>query len=71
MVQQITQRTGLGLGTVKAIVPLVLPIVMQIFSMGAGSPKVSNGILNGFIDGDNSRDLGEVYKFANRFLNVA
>jgi hypothetical protein len=75
--QTISQRTGLGAGTIQTMLPALIPVVMQLLNMGA--PKSSMGatgmaanpLLASFLDSDRDQDvdLGDVFKFAGRFLN--
>jgi hypothetical protein len=78
MMQSIARKTGLPAAVIQSIVPVLLPLVCQIFNLGAvlpGTPGQSgkNQVLDAFLkdDRDNRADLGEVFKFAGRFLNVA
>ncbi len=74
LVQTISQKTGLNAGMLQGMVPMLLPVVMNFFKMGSGTPGSTGGnpILNSFLNGNQpgGADLGEVMKFANRFLNA-
>jgi hypothetical protein len=76
MVQGISQQTGLKSTMIQTVLPALLPLVCQMFTMGTAKPgmngktKYENEILNGFLAGDGD-DLGNVLKFAGRFLNPA
>jgi hypothetical protein len=73
LVQSVAQKSGLNAGMVQSMLPQLLPAVMGLLGMGAPKPGVSgsNALLNSFLDADRSgnTDLGDVFKFANRFLN--
>lgn len=71
----IAQRTGLSPTIVQAILPTLFSSVLGFLGMGANKPGTggSNPVLKAFLEGgtDSSADLGDVFKFANRFLNAA
>lgn len=74
LIQAVAQKSGLNAGMVQSMLPQLLPVVMGLFSMGATKPGVAGGgnaLLNAFLDSDRSgsTDLGDVIKFANRFMN--
>lgn len=75
LAQTIAQKTGMQIGVAQAILPQLLPVIMKLFNMGTptpGSVENGNSLLNTFLDGNrsNSTDLGNVLKFADRFLNA-
>ncbi|XGV97862.1 MAG: DUF937 domain-containing protein [Leptolyngbya sp. BL-A-14] len=74
IVQAMAQKTGLNAGLLQSILPGLISTVLGFLGMGAPKPGVAgvNPILNAVLDGnhDGNTDLGEVFKFANRFLNV-
>jgi hypothetical protein len=71
--QTVSQKTGLSPNVIQAMLPTLIPSVMSLLKMGAPKPGVqgSNPLLNAFLDSDRdgNTDLGDVMKFANRFLN--
>lgn len=73
LIQSVAQKSGLNAGMVQAMLPQMLPAVMGLLGMGATKPGRSGGnaLLNAFLDSNRSgnTDLGDVMKFANRFLN--
>jgi hypothetical protein len=73
MIQGIAQRTGVSASTLQGMLPSLLPAIMGLLNMGAGKPGSNQGnpLLNAFVGGGggSNTDLGEVFKFANRFLN--
>ncbi len=74
IIQTVAQKTGLSAGMLQGLIPALLPIVMNFLNMGRSTSGVqgSNPLLNAFLDSDRdgNTDLGDVMKFANRFLNA-
>jgi len=74
LINSVSQKTGLNAGMIQSMLPSVLPIVMNFFNMGAPTPgsKGGNPLLSAFLDSDRDgdTDLGDVMKFAGRFLNA-
>jgi hypothetical protein len=54
---------------IQSMLPALLPAIMGLLNMGAGKTGGTNSLLSAFMGGGN--DLGDVFKFANRFLNPA
>ncbi|MBF1999646.1 MAG: DUF937 domain-containing protein [Synechococcales cyanobacterium M58_A2018_015] len=76
LVQGIAQKTGISAGTLEGMLPTLIPVVMNLLKMGnstSGGGIGSNPLLRTFLDSDNDQDvdLGDVFKFANRFLTPA
>lgn len=69
LIQGLAQKTGLDASMLQSLVPTLLPSIMGLLNMGAGKTGGANPLLSAFMGGGN--DLGEVFKFANRFLNPA
>lgn len=75
VVQMLSQRTGMNPGLVQAALPTLIPAVMGLLQMGNPKPGAShtstNPLLTTFLDRDRDgdTDLGDVFKFANRFIN--
>ncbi|MGA7932839.1 MAG: DUF937 domain-containing protein [Kovacikia sp.] len=73
IVQAVSQKTGLPAGTLQALLPGLMSAVTGFLSIGANKPGVSgtNPVLKAFLDSDRdgNADLGDVFKFATRFLN--
>jgi hypothetical protein len=70
--QAIAQKTGINSGMIQAMLPQLLPAVMGFLNMGSPKPGAGGGnpLLSAFLDGSSgSSDLGEVMRFAGRFLN--
>lgn len=80
LVQMLTQRTGISAGVIQSLLPSLIPIVVQLLNMGSSTDGpagglasiTSNPLLRSFLDSDNDQDvdLGDVFKFAGRFLNA-
>lgn len=76
LTQVVAEKTGINAGILQALIPHLLPLVMGLFNMGTSKPGVAenggNPLLTAFLDSDRngSTDLGDVMKFAGRFLNV-
>jgi hypothetical protein len=73
--QVLSQKTGLSPNLVQSVLPSLLPSVLGLLQMGSGKPGTtnSNALLNSFLDSDQDGDvdLGDVMKFAGRFLYPA
>jgi hypothetical protein len=75
IVQAVSQKTGLSPNVIQAALPSLTSAMLGFLNMGATKPGIqgSNPILNTFLDSDRDgdTDLGDVLKFANRFINPA
>jgi hypothetical protein len=73
MVESVAQKTGLNPSMLQPLLPMLLPTVLGLLNMGGSKPghQGPNTLLNTFLDGDRDgdTDLGDVMKFAGRFLN--
>ncbi|MFQ4142644.1 DUF937 domain-containing protein [Chlorogloeopsis sp. ULAP02] len=73
IVQAVSQKTGLSPNMIQAALPSLISAVLGFLNMGATIPGIqaSNPILNTFLDSDRDgdTDLGDVLRFANRFIN--
>lgn len=78
MIEVIARKTGLSPNAIQGMLPTLIPVVLGLLSMGAKKPGASgsgssnNALLNVFLDTnqDGNTDLGDVFKFATRFLNA-
>ncbi len=72
MIQSVVQKTGLHSSMLQPLVTTLLPTVLGLLNMGRSKSgqQGSNALLNTFLDGDHDgdTDLGDVVKFAGRFL---
>lgn len=73
MIQGIAQKTGLSPNLLQNVMPTLISSVLGLLNMGATKPGASgeNPLLSAFLNGnqDGNTDLGDVFKFATRFLN--
>ena len=71
--QAVAQKTGMNATMIQTMLPSLLPAVLGFFKMGEGTAGsgASNSVLQAFLDSDKDgdTDLGDVFKFAGRFLN--
>jgi hypothetical protein len=72
MVQTVSQKTGISSSILQMAIPLLIPVVLNVFKMGGGNSGNlgTNSLLSAFLQGDRA-DLGQVMKYADRFLNPA
>jgi Bacterial protein of unknown function (DUF937) len=70
---EISQRTGLNAGTIEALLPVLIPLVLNLLHGGANTQgdQSSNPVLNAFLDAnqDGSLDMGDVMGLAGQFLS--
>jgi hypothetical protein len=73
LLQALAQRTGLSNMTLQAVLPGLLTVALGFLNLGTGTSRTSgaNPVLKSFLttDRQENADLGEVFKFANRFLH--
>ena len=73
LLQGIAGKTGLSASSAGELLPSLLPTVLKFLNLGAPTPgsTATNPLLTGFLDADKDGDvdLGDVFKFATRFLN--
>ncbi|ESA36445.1 hypothetical protein N836_00795 [Leptolyngbya sp. Heron Island J] len=70
----VANKTGMQAAVAQAMIPQLLPLVISLFNMGAptpGSVGGTNSLLSTFLDSNrtSNTDLGNVMRFANRFLS--
>jgi hypothetical protein len=70
MVQTVAQKTGISSSVLQMAIPLLIPVVLNVFKMGGGNAgkQDTNSLFSAFLQGDRA-DLGQVMKYADRFLN--
>lgn len=73
LAQVVAQKTGLNAGMVQTMLPGLLTAALSFLKIGAGKSGTGapNTVLDTFLnsDRDGSVDLGDAFKFANRFFN--
>jgi hypothetical protein len=72
VVQGLAQKTGLPAGVLQSALPGLVSTAMGFMNMGAPKGGIgTNPLLRAFLDADRDgdADLGDVFKFAGRFLN--
>lgn len=72
--EAISQRTGIDAGTIQSMIPVLIPVVLNLLKMGSNAQNPqsgSNSLLNSFLDsdGDNDVDIGDAMRLAGRFFN--
>jgi Bacterial protein of unknown function (DUF937) len=76
--QVVSQRTGLDPQMVQSLLPVVVPLILNLLNTGAGaqsqstsSRAASNSVLSSFLDSDGDRDvdLGDAISLASQFLS--
>lgn len=75
--QQVSQAvsgvTGIDAATVQAMLPALIPTILNFLKMGStqGQTSGQNPVLTGFLDadGDGDIDLGDAMNMAGRFMN--
>lgn len=74
IVQDIAQKTGLNNSTVQAMIPVLVPIVLNLLQTGSNAQNPAQGgnsVLSAFLDadGDGDVDMTDTMSMASRFLN--
>ena len=74
LAEAVANKTGMQASVARAMLPQLLPLVINLFNMGAptpGSVGGTNSLLSTFLDSNrtSNTDLGNVMRFANRFLS--
>ncbi len=72
MIGQISRRTGLNAGTITAMLPILVPLVLNLLKTGnqKGNVRGSNPVVSSFLDsdGDGDVDLNDALGMAYRYL---
>ncbi|HBB34157.1 MAG TPA: hypothetical protein DDZ80_18245 [Cyanobacteria bacterium UBA8803] len=73
IIQEIEQRTGLDAGMIQAMLPTLVPLVLNFLQTGTDThnPQGSNSVLNAFLDtdGDGDVDIADAMQMASRYMN--
>ena len=72
VVQAISQKTGMNANQIQAMLPMLVPVVMQMLNSGSsrqGAAAGNNPVLSAFLDsdGDGDVDMGDMLRMASRF----
>ncbi|PSN18387.1 hypothetical protein C7271_12815 [filamentous cyanobacterium CCP5] len=69
--QTVSDRTGLNMAQVQALLPTLIPIVMKLLNSGntRQAGEINNNVLSTFLDGDGDGDvdMGDMIGMASRF----
>ena len=72
MITQITSRTGLNARTIQSMLPILVPLVLNLLRTGNNKNNVRGGnpVLNSFLDsdGDGDVDISDMMNMASRHL---
>jgi hypothetical protein len=72
IVQEVAQRTGLSSGTIQAMLPILVPLVLKFLQTGNNTQQAqgSNPVLNSFLDADNDGDvdIADAMLMAGRYM---
>ena len=72
MIQQISGRTGLNAGTIQGMLPILVPLVLNMLKTGRNTrtTQAGNPVLNSFLDtdGDGDVDVADAMRMASRYL---
>lgn len=74
-VQDTARQTGLDMNTIRAMLPILIPIVLNLLQSGASTQRTqnrrgSNSVLDAFLGGqDGQVDIGDAVAIAGQFLN--
>ncbi|MCA1991862.1 MAG: DUF937 domain-containing protein [Coleofasciculus sp. S288] len=75
IVQEAERRTGINSGTIQAMLPFLVPLVLKLLQSGtsAQNPQGSNSVLNSFLDADNDGDvdIADALQMAGRYIGRA
>ncbi len=72
LVGEITSKTGINAGIIQAMLPTLVPVVLNFLKTGTNTqnPLGSNSVLSGFLDadGDGDVDIYDAMQLASRYL---
>jgi hypothetical protein len=71
MVQEISQRTGLDSKVILGLLPILVPLVLNLLNSGSHNQDPRQGdnpVLNSFLDSDGDVDVSDALKMADQFL---
>jgi len=73
LAQTVAQRTGLDANMIQQLLPMVVPVVLNVLKSGANTQNPLGGgnpVLNSFLDADNDGDvdIADAMQMANRYM---
>lgn len=70
LISEVSEKTGLPAATIQALLPSLIPLVLQFLQSGASLDGGSNALLNAFLDkdGDGDVDIADMMKMAGQFM---
>ncbi|MDJ0773855.1 MAG: DUF937 domain-containing protein [Mastigocoleus sp. MO_167.B18] len=71
--EAVSQRTGLDMSAIQGMLPVLVPMVLNLLKTGASSQNPqqnSNPVLNSFLDadGDGDVDVADMMQMASRYM---
>ena len=71
--EAVSQRTGLDMNTIQSMLPMLVPMVLNLLKTGASSQNPQQGnnpVLNSFLDadGDGDVDMADMMQMASRYM---
>jgi len=72
MIQQVSSRTGLNARTIQSLLPILVPLVLNLLKTGnnKGGIQANNSVASTFLDadGDGDIDMTDALSMASRYL---
>lgn len=74
LAQDAAQQTGLNMGTIQQMLPILVPLVLNLLQSGSQAQNPQSGrnpVLNAFLDADRDGDvdIADAMKLAGRYLS--
>jgi uncharacterized protein YidB (DUF937 family) len=71
--ETVAQRTGLDANMIQQLLPMLVPVVLNVLKSGANAQNPQGGanpVLNSFLDADNDGDvdIADAMQMANRYM---
>ena len=70
MAAEASQQTGMGLDTIKGLLPMVVPMILKMLQGGSSTRGGANAMLSGFLDADRDGDVdvGDAMRHVTTFF---
>ncbi|VXD23587.1 conserved hypothetical protein [Planktothrix serta PCC 8927] len=73
LIQTVSQRTGISSETIQSILPMVVPLVLNLLKTGTNTQQPqgsSNSVLNSFLDadGDGDVDIADAMRLGGQYF---